>query len=55
MGRRDDLELLLEAELSSDDLDDSSRFRLTRELAALVGARVSPRRRSELLHAADPR
>jgi len=39
MGRRDDLELLLEAELSSDDLDDSSRFRLNPR-AGRVGRRA---------------
>ncbi|MEO7034474.1 MAG: hypothetical protein ABI548_11270 [Polyangiaceae bacterium] len=39
MGRRDDLELALEAELSSDDLEGTTRSRLTSELAALVGAR----------------
>jgi len=39
-GRRDDLELALEAELSSDDLDLETRVRLGGELAALIGARV---------------
>ncbi|HEY1535216.1 MAG TPA: hypothetical protein VGF76_14410, partial [Polyangiaceae bacterium] len=49
LGRRDDLELALEAELSSDDLDDDTRFRLTLELAALVGARGEPETALELL------
>jgi tetratricopeptide (TPR) repeat protein len=49
LGRRDDLELSLEAELSSDDLDGNTRFRLTSELAALVGARGEPEAALELL------
>ena len=39
MNRRDDLELALEAELASGDLDVDTRARLTVELAALIGAR----------------
>jgi tetratricopeptide (TPR) repeat protein len=49
LGRRDDLELTLEAELSSDDLDDATRLRLASELAALVGARGEPEAALELL------
>ncbi len=49
MGRRDDLELTLEAELSSDDLEGKTRSRLTSELAALVGARGEHEAALELL------
>ncbi|HWZ90557.1 MAG TPA: hypothetical protein VNW92_16960, partial [Polyangiaceae bacterium] len=48
-GRRDDLELALESELSSDDLDLDTRVRLGGELAALIGARGDPERALELL------
>ncbi len=48
-GRRDDLELALESELSSDDLELQSRVRLGSELAALIGARGDPERALELL------
>jgi len=48
-GRRDDLELALEAELSSDDLDLEARSRLGGELAALIGARGDPERALQLL------
>ncbi len=41
-NRRDDLELAIEAELSSDDLNPDARARLTAELAALIGARGDP-------------
>jgi len=49
MNRRDDLELALEGELSAGDLDESTRFRLTSELATLVGARGEPEAALELL------
>lgn len=48
-GRRDDLELALEAELSSDDLDPDTRARLTAELATLIGARGDPEAALQLL------
>jgi cellulose synthase operon protein C len=48
-GRRDDLELALEAELSSDDLDLDARLRVGGELAALIGARGEPERALQLL------
>jgi tetratricopeptide (TPR) repeat protein len=48
-GRRDDLELALEAELSSDDLDPDTRARLTGELATLIGARGDPEAALQLL------
>ena len=49
MGRRDDLELALEAELGDDDLDPDTRARLTAELAALIGARGDPEGALQLL------
>jgi len=48
-GRRDDLELALEAELSSDDLALEARVRLGGELAALIGARGDPERALDVL------
>ncbi|HKO47059.1 MAG TPA: hypothetical protein VJV79_05010 [Polyangiaceae bacterium] len=61
-GRRDDLELALEAKLgeADDDLDPQTRARLTAELAALIGARGDPEGALQLLrhalldHPADP-
>jgi len=59
-GRRDDLELALEAELGDDDLDPDTRARLTAELAALIGARGDPEGALQLLrhllldHPGDP-
>ncbi|HYP87265.1 MAG TPA: hypothetical protein VEQ59_03915, partial [Polyangiaceae bacterium] len=50
LGRRDDLELALEAELSDDELDAETRARLTAELAALIGARGDPEGALRLLH-----
>ena len=60
MGRRDDLELALEAELGDHDLDPDTRARLTAELAALIGARGDPEGALQLLrqvlldHPRDP-
>ena len=48
-GRRDDLELVLEAELGDDELDPETRARLTAELAALIGARGDPEGALQLL------
>ena len=48
-GRRDDLELALEAELGDHDLDPDTRARLTAELAALIGARGDPEGALQLL------
>ncbi|MEO6601283.1 MAG: hypothetical protein ABIQ16_15505, partial [Polyangiaceae bacterium] len=48
-GRRDDLELALEAELCSDDLGPDTRARLTAELATLIGARGDPEAALQLL------
>jgi tetratricopeptide (TPR) repeat protein len=48
-GRRADLELALEAELCSDDLDSERRARLSGELAALIGARGDPGSALDLL------
>ena len=48
-GRRDDLELALEAELGDDALDPETRARLTAELAALIGARGDPEGALQLL------
>ena len=59
-GRRDDLELALEAELGDDELDPDARARLTAELAALIGARGDPEGALQLLrhvlldHPGDP-
>jgi tetratricopeptide (TPR) repeat protein len=49
-GRRDDLELALEAELAEHELDAETRARLTAELAALIGARGDPDGALRLLH-----
>ncbi|HET7545739.1 MAG TPA: hypothetical protein VFK05_37985, partial [Polyangiaceae bacterium] len=49
-GRRDDLELALEAELADHELDAETRARLTAELAALIGARGDPDGALRLLH-----
>jgi len=48
-GRRDDLELALEAELGDVELDPDTRARLTAELAALIGARGDPESALQLL------
>jgi tetratricopeptide (TPR) repeat protein len=48
-GRRDDLELALEAELGDDHLDPDTRARLTAELATLIGARGDPEGALQLL------
>ena len=48
-GRRDDLELALEAELGDAELDPDTRARLTAELAALIGARGDPESALQLL------
>jgi len=48
-GRRDDLELALETELGSDELDTDTRLRIGGELAALIGSRGDPERSVELL------
>jgi len=59
-GRRDDLELALEAELGDHDLAPDARARLTAELAALIGARGDPEGALQLLrhvlrdHPGDP-
>jgi cellulose synthase operon protein C len=59
-GRRDDLELAIEAELGDDHLDPDTRARLTAELAALIGARGDPEGALQLLrhllldHPGDP-
>jgi len=48
-GRRDDLELALEAELADHELDSDTRARLTAELAALIAARGDPEGGLQLL------
>ena len=48
-GRRDDLELALEAELDSVGLEPDTRARLSAELAMLIGARGDPEAALELL------
>ncbi|HEX3773420.1 MAG TPA: hypothetical protein VHV51_03090, partial [Polyangiaceae bacterium] len=48
-GRRDELELTLEAELSSDDLSVDERVKVGGELAALIGARGEPERALQIL------
>jgi len=59
-GRRDDLELLLEAELGDDELEAAARARLTAELASLIGGRGDPEGALQLLrhvlldHPGDP-